>query len=322
MHFTQYTEGLKWVITNMPQCSVPLCLKKQPKLNAGDLCKECYDKANEITELGGPNSNPQPFSVDDNQAIGETTFAQFKQWMRSELQDIVKTMVKQELIPVKKDIEDLRKENKVLTKKLADVETKLNSSIGAHDKKIEANQKSSDRNKTVADSNLKYLINLDRNARRKNVMFFGIPEDKTALIIDNNTANDDSDKLKALIQVLGCSPDLKIIEYFRLGKPNAENPEKVRPLKVRLLTKQSAEAILENSSKLKDLKDKGYNIYVKPDKTKSEQTEFQRLGKKKEELEAKYPTAEGGAPRVTLSKGSLKVDGVEVDKYEPKQTLF
>ena len=64
------------------------------------------------------------------------------------------------------------------------------------------------------------------------------------------------------------------------------------------------------------------NIYVKPDKTKSEQNEFQRLGKKKEELLLKYPTVDVDNPRVTLKKGSLQVDGVEVDKYEPVQTLF
>ena len=51
-------------------------------------------------------------------------------------------------------------------------------------------------------------------------------------------------------------------------------------------------------------------------------TEFKRLGKEKEKLLAQYPTIDADNPRVTLSKGSLKVDGVEVDKYEPVQTLF
>ena len=74
--------------------------------------------------------------------------------------------------------------------------------------------------------------------------------------------------------------------------------------------------------KLNDLKNEGINIYIKPDKTKSEQNEFQPLGKKKEELLLKYPTVDKTNPRVTLKKGSLQVDGVEVDKYEPAQTLF
>ena len=81
-------------------------------------------------------------------------------------------------------------------------------------------------------------------------------------------------------------------------------------------------SVLLNAKKLNDLKDDDINIYVKPDKTKSEQTEFQRLGKKKEELLLKYPTVDENNPRVTLKKGSLQVDGVEVDKYEPVQTLF
>ena len=64
------------------------------------------------------------------------------------------------------------------------------------------------------------------------------------------------------------------------------------------------------------------NIYCKPDKSKGEQTEFQRLGKKKTELLLKYPTPEDGNPRVVLEKGSLKVDNVEVDKFTPARSLF
>ena len=61
---------------------------------------------------------------------------------------------------------------------------------------------------------------------------------------------------------------------------------------------------------------------MKPDKSKGEVTEFKRLGKEKEKLLAQYPTTDVNNHRVTLAKGSLKVDGVEVDKYEPVQTLF
>ena len=61
------------------------------------------------------------------------------------------------------------------------------------------------------------------------------------------------------------------------------------------------------------------NVYVKPDKSKGEVNEFQRLGKKKSELLQTYPTVDENNPRVTIKKGSLKV---EVDKYEPVQTRF
>ena len=81
--------------------------------------------------------------------------------------------------------------------------------------------------------------------------------------------------------------------------------------------------VLAKTAKLNELKQSsGKNIYIKPDKTKSEVAEFQRLGKEKEKLLAKYPAGADGNPRVELKKGSLKVDGVEVDKYTPVQTLF
>ena len=81
--------------------------------------------------------------------------------------------------------------------------------------------------------------------------------------------------------------------------------------------------VLSKTSKLNELKtNSGKNIYIKPDKTKSEVAEFQRLGKEKAKLLEKYPTIDEENPRVILKNGSLKVDGVEVDKYQPVQTLF
>ena len=68
---------------------------------------------------------------------------------------------------------------------------------------------------------------------------------------------------------------------------------------------------------LKDIR--GENIYVKPDKTKGEQEEFQRIGKRKDALLAEY---DNDNERVILDKGVLFVDGVEVDRYKSVQTLF
>ena len=195
----------------------------------------------------------------------------------------------------------------------------MNAAILEQGKTVATNSDSCKKNKSVVDNNLKYLINLDRNIRRKNVVMFGIPENTTLNIGGEHTT--DIDKRDALFDFMGCPDDLEITDCFRLGKP-ALDSDKPRPLKISFLTKGNAESVLLNAKKLNDLKNDGVNIYVKPDKTKSEQNEFQRLGKKKEELLLKYPTVDENNPRVTLKKGSLQVDGVEVDKYEPVQTLF
>ena len=122
-----------------------------------------------------------------------------------------------------------------------------------------------------------------------------------------------------LVEHMGCSDNLVIIDSFRLGKAGSGKP---RPIKITFSTKNITASVLSKTAKLKELKNEGLNIYIKPDKSKGEVAEFQRLGKRKDELLKDYPSVDEENPRVTLQKGSLKVDGVEVDKYEPVQTLF
>ena len=59
-----------------------------------------------------------------------------------------------------------------------------------------------------------------------------------------------------------------------------------------------------------------------PDKTKKENEEFKRVGDKKRQLLEQYPTEDEANPRVVLQKGVLTLDGVEVTRYQPIQTLF
>ena len=63
-------------------------------------------------------------------------------------------------------------------------------------------------------------------------------------------------------------------------------------------------------------------------KPKTERPRKQLLYKRRQDeirnggiSEAQYPTAEGEIPRVTLKKGVLKVEGVEVDEYKTPQSL-
>ena len=105
-------------------------------------------------------------------------------------------------------------------------------------------------------------------------------------------------------------------------------PAKVRPIKIKYSSSASASTVLKEGKKLKDLVDN--KIYVKPDKTKKEIEEYQRLGKRKDELKEQYPVAEVDEDdeeqerreRVVLEKGVLTVDGTEVDRFKSVQTLF
>lgn len=169
----------------------------------------------------------------------------------------------------------------------------------------------------ISKNNLKYLINLDRNERRNNLLLFGLPEDDD-LNIDGENSKTDMEKYVAVLKKMEVHEQCKneIRELFRIGKKD-EQSDKIRPLKVRMLTSTSVTAVLGAGQKLKTLND--YKIYVKPDKTKGEREEFTRLGKKKEQLLQEY---DNDTDRVKLVKGVLYVDNIEVDSYKSVQSLF
>ena len=98
--------------------------------------------------------------------------------------------------------------------------------------------------------------------------------------------------------------------------PNSRNP---RPFKVIMKSVVEAEKVMKNGEKLNEL---DMNIHVKPDKTKKEAEEFKRMGKRKAELLLQHPTIDPENPIVTLTKGVLRVNGAEVDRYNPVQSLF
>ena len=278
-----------------------------------NICSECKDE-----ELNHQET-PAQAAIDDNKPMGDITFGEFRSWFKGELNALVRKVVQEELQETRIELEKLQKDHKELETRVTQFETRFEEKAKKIEKDISENTEKFKKGNTVTNNNLKYLINFDRDRRKHSVVMFGVKEDEPLKIRDT-TANTDTEKTELLlVDFLGCS-EVKIVDMFRLGKEGSERP---RPIKLTFATKDMAFSVMTKTKKLKDLvASHNVNIYCKPDKSKSEQTEFQRLGKKKAELLLEYPTPEGGNPRVTLQKGSLQVDGVEVDKFEPPQTLF
>ena len=258
------------------------------------------------------------FFLDESETLNNVTFGALKAWLTYTNNNLVANVeqrltdninsVKKELDESKKTVEKLEKELKEVkksTEKIPDIEDKV--------KKL---QESSGKQKTVGDNNLKYLINLDRNDRRQNVVLFGVPENGTDLDTNGTPSTTDQEKVNALSGFIGAP--IETSSFFRLGKPGDDG--KVRPIKVKCSSSEAATAILKEAKKLKDLPN--HTIYIKPDKTKSEVAEYRRLGQRKIDLEKDYPVAAGEDPRVVLEKGVLKVDGVKVDEFKSVQSLF
>ena len=289
----------------MSKCTV--CKRnatQKRKLDSNSICSDCKTNV-EFKECE---------TIADDKLLSDITFGDFRKWISGELPGMIQAIVLKQIEPLEKELAEVKKENKELSKKLSSAETSLDQTK----KELALINESNKINKKTSENNLKYLINLDRNIRRKNVILFGVPENDSLTIADE-PANTDKEKYELLFKYMGCS-DIIVNDHYRLGKVG----DKPRPIKITFESKEMAGSVLSCSRKLKDLKSESesINCYFKPDKTKSEQAEFQRLGKKKGELLLQYPTGDGDTPRVTLKQGSLKVDGVEVDKYEPVQTLF
>ena len=128
-------------------------------------------------------------------------------------------------------------------------------------------------------------------------------------------ADTDKTKLDYFLRDLKCK--LPEFQFFRLGEKSNDKP---RPIKMIFQSENTVTAILSNSKILKDYTD--LIVYVKPDKTKADVQEYQRLGKRKEELIKANPTTNGGELRVKLQKGILSLDGIKIDSYQSPQSIF
>ena len=297
------------------------------------ICSDCEPVANASNDQQTadaaapfpPPPTPPACNVDDDETLNNVKFGSLKKWLNETLSYHVAQIddrLTREIGAVKEDLQNTNKalgettsEVTKLKKELADVKKTTGDNVAGLDKRTKDLEAEMKKHKTVSENNLKYLINLDRNDRRKNVILFGIPE--VDLTIGSEVASTDQEKCELILGYIGVPIMEKVRELFRLGKASEG---KVRPIKLKFSSSEDATLILTEKSKLNDLD--GHTIYIKPDKTKAEVTEFQRMGKRKQELLQQYPVDEGLPSRVVLDKGVLKLDGVVVDEFKAVQTLF
>ena len=265
------------------------------------ICSECHppDAAEPPSDATAVIDPPQ---VDDDEPLSNISFGTLKAWLELANNSLVAQVeqrlndninsVKRDLAETKKTVEKLDKELKECKKSTSKV-----ASLENQVKEIEDSTKSL---KKVSDDNLKYLINLDRNERRQNIVIFGVPEDGKNLDIGGTISTTDDEKFSAISDFVGTPLRNEISAIFRLGKVPVDE-DKVRPIKVKCVSSTIASKILKESKKLKDLPN--YTIYIKADKTKGEVEEYRRLGGRKTQLMEEYPVNDGDEPRVVLEKG-------------------
>ena len=276
------------------------------------VCSKCTETLSNQATAAGQNNVPV---IDDETTLSALTFKEFRLWMQTVIQNTIQGEIKAALDKCTKEIETVRKDLDESKKEVANLTTQVNTLKN----EVAEITKENKNIKQTGDANLKYLINADRNLRKNNVMLFGVSETEELIFtntdgVETHRASTDDEKVAALLFHLGS--DTAELSYFqRMGKPSG-NP---RPFKVILKSVMEAQKVITNGKKLNEL---DMNIYVKPDKTKKEAEEFKRIGKRKAELLLLHPTTDPQNPIVTLTKGVLRVNGVEVDRYNPVQSLF
>ena len=265
-----------------------------------------------------------PLTAQAWDTLGTIKVEDFLKFLNTELLGNFKTNIRDEYTSL---IKPLQEEVQKLKTELGTIKTKLSSAqteITELNSKLKTLHSNCEDEKKVTADNLKYLINHDRNYRQQNLIILGVPEIPT---LGNVEFESDNHVVNHLLEMVGVDEEVALLEVFRLGKkPVAVDDEdedggRPRPIKVRLSDKYSVSTAIKNSKNLKDQFGQ-LKIFIEPDKTKKERDEYSRLGKNKKDLMEKYPTPEGGQPRVILNKGKLLVDGAEVDHFRSIQSLF
>ena len=221
--------------------------------------------------------------LNNDSDLGDITAGAFKGWLQTCIQTTVASIFKihaadisKELDKTKVDITATKKDFSATKQDLSNLRTEHNAlltNVGV----IE----------TCCKNTTGYLINHDRNVRQSNIVLFGVTESED-ITHDNISVKNDEEKIKLILKIVEC--DSEATKIIRMGKKEVK---KDRPIKVVLPRPSDAKKAISNSKNLKVLQKK---IFLKGDKTKSEQKESTRLHKKKQECLAQYPNVDKENP--------------------------
>ena len=196
------------------------CAKKASKVrtidNVTKICSSCSSPAASEPAPGTPRTRAMSDTgamsattneadqvvIDDSTMMSNVSFGMFKVWISNQIRSIIQnemTKVNEHLARLDKDVKTLQNDSKNAKTNI----TSLQSDVKTAKADLVKLTKRFDDHKSVSDNNLKYLINHDRNERRKNVLLFGVPEVNPVGI--NGVPDDlktDSEKCLSLFQLI------------------------------------------------------------------------------------------------------------------------
>ena len=119
-------------------------------------------------------------------------------------------------------------------------------------------------------------------ARKKNLVFHGIPEAEASLAAKDKKDQDMTELVEVLSKIdVTIDVDSDVKACIRIGQKNNEEPDKTRPLLIVFDKEDIRDSILKNARKLADT---AYNdISIVPDLTKKQRIEESKLRKEADE---------------------------------------
>ncbi len=180
----------------------------------------------------------------------------------------------EEKIEKKADLEEMKQiENRVTT---------LEARISTIQENPENPQPSTSSGQGNQDDVIKEIK--DQEERKKNVLFFNLPESKASDV--NDRAKHDKEEVKEISKI--CQATIKkdeMIKAKRLGKKSNDKP---RPLLIELVSDEKKRALFQNLSKLQHAPDKYKSVSVQNDLTPKQRENEKKLREeaKKKEVEA------------------------------------
>lgn len=234
---------------------------------------------------------------------------------------LVASMVKREIAPLQKELEDTKAANVLLKEEIDALKIERANVTGAEGAPTpsvaqldavlapykQALEKIVPIEKSL-ENHQRYLDQDDAKKREVNVIITGVEEPA-----EDAARDSDLETVTEILRATGC--DVVPAKVRRLGRRN-EDETRNRPLLVVTDSAAARKKIMEKKSQLKNLADNRFrSIYIKPDEPLAVRKEWKRLRDAlKKEKEA--PTNQGVEIRLDYKSRKLLRDGVVIDEFK------
>ena len=186
--------------------------------------------------------------------------------------------------------------------------------IAVTESKIKNLEEKNDKLKKVVIKQQSQIANQEKSMRRRNVVIGGLDETEP-LTLKEEAASSDNEKVKLILDALNLNT-IEIVHCRRTGNHD-QGPKKLpRFLIVEFATQLDRNAVKAAGAQLNDIPELR-GIRIKADLTKDERAEYKRIYDLRDQLALDNP-----GKTAIVDKGTVKLDGQEIDRYKTPNSGF